>query len=163
MLSNPHFQNSARLGFPQAKDETHMFLLPHSSETPRIEDMMGEHDNDIKWPNGLSFFNALTGRSDDAKLLFNPEGLGNKPDQSHHSLFLEGKNPNPEASNMQNLGATNPNEFLSLDSHAESARKMENKFKRSFTLPARMASSSSTPVDHQPEPGMYSDMETFME
>ncbi|KAI6690355.1 hypothetical protein NL676_027183 [Syzygium grande] len=163
MLSNPHFQNSARLGFPQAKDETHMFLLPHSSETPRIEDMMGEHDNDIKWPNGLSFFNALTGRSDDAKLLFNPEGLGNKPDQSHHSLFLEGKSPNPEASNMQNSGATNPNEFLSLDSHAESARKMENKFKRSFTLPARMASSSSTPVDHQPEPGMYSDMETFME
>ncbi|KAF3961002.1 hypothetical protein ACB098_06G069100 [Castanea mollissima] len=175
MLSSPNFPNSARLGFPQTKDETHMFLLPHSSET-RIEDMMGEHENDIKWPNGLSFFNALTGRSDDAKLLFNPESLGNKPDQNHHSLILEGKttNPNSDASNMHNGGGANPNEFLSLDSHSESARKMENKFKRSCTLPARMASSSSsTSVDHhqhQPvqyrnsEAGIYSDvMETFLE
>lgn len=175
MLSSPNFPNSARLGFPQTKDETHMFLLPHSSET-RIEDMMGEHENDIKWPNGLSFFNALTGRSDDAKLLFNPESLGNKPDQNHHSLILEGKttNPNSGASNMHNGGGSNPNEFLSLDSHSENARKMENKFKRSYTLPARMASSSSsTSVDHhqhQPveyrnsDAGIYPDvMETFLE
>ncbi|KAK4576800.1 hypothetical protein RGQ29_027369 [Quercus rubra] len=174
MLSTPNFP-TARLGFPQTKDETHMFLLPHSSET-RIEDMMGEHENDIKWPNGLSFFNALTGRSDDAKLLFNPESLGNKPDQNHHSLILEGKttNPNSDASNMHNGGGANPNEFLSLDSHSESARKMENKFKRSYTLPARMvSSSSSTSVDHhqhQPmeyrnsEAGIYPDvMETFLE
>ncbi|XP_030932819.1 protein RICE SALT SENSITIVE 3 [Quercus lobata] len=174
MLSSPNFP-TARLGFPQTKDETHMFLLPHSSET-RIEDMMGEHENDIKWPNGLSFFNALTGRSDDAKLLFNPESLGNKPDQNHHSLILEGKttNPNSDASNMHNGGGANPNEFLSLDSHSESARKMENKFKRSYTLPARMtSSSSSTSVDHhqhQPmeyrnsEAGIYPDvMETFLE
>lgn len=138
--------------------------------------MMGEHENDIKWPNGLSFFNALTGRSDDAKLLFNPESLGNKPDQNHHSLILEGKttNPNSGASNMHNGGGANPNEFLSLDSHSESARKMENKFKRSYTLPARMASSSSsTSVDHhqhQPveyrnsDAGIYPDvMETFLE
>ncbi|XP_062170016.1 protein RICE SALT SENSITIVE 3-like isoform X2 [Alnus glutinosa] len=171
MLSSPNFPNSARLGFPQPKDETHMFLLPHSSET-RIEDMVaGEHENDIKWPNGLSFFNALTGRTDDAKLLFNPESLGNKQDQNHHPL-----NPNSDASNMHNGGGANPNEFLSLDScHPDSARKIENKFKRSFTLPARMASSSSsTSVDHhhqhQPEyrnseaAGMYSDvMETFLE
>lgn len=152
-----------------------MFILPHSSET-RMEDMMGEHENDIKWPNGLSFFNALTGRADDAKLLFNPESLGNKADQNHHPLVLEGKNQNPTAdgSNLHNTGGTNPNEFLSLDNHPDSARKMENKFKRSFTLPARMASSSSsTSVDHHPhqpveyrnsEAGMYSDvMETFLE
>lgn len=131
---------------------------------------MGEQqENDIKWPNGLSFFNALTGRAEEAKLLFNPEGLGNKPDhhqnnQHHpHPLFLDGKSQNE-------AGPANPNEFLSLDSHSESARKMENKFKRSFTLPARMAnSSSSASVDHQPveyrgsEPGIYSDMEPFME
>ncbi|KAK9269246.1 hypothetical protein L1049_001016 [Liquidambar formosana] len=163
VLASPNFQNSARLGFPQAKDETHMFLLPHSSET-RMEDMMGDHENDIKWPNGLSFFNALTGRSDDAKLLFNPEGLGNKTDQ----------NPSSDASNLHNAGNANPNEFLSLDSHPESVRKMENKFKRSFTLPARMvSSSSSTSLEHHPhhpveyrnsEAGMYSDvMETFLE
>ncbi|KAJ7981764.1 Serine/Threonine-kinase WNK (WNK)-like protein [Quillaja saponaria] len=150
---------NARLGFPQSKDETHMFLMPHSSET-RMEDMMGtgEHENDIKWPNGLSFFNALTGRADDAKLLFNPDSLGNKADQ----------NPN------SNAGGANPNEFLSLDTHSESARKMGNKFKRSFTLPARVASSSSsTSLDHHQhqsveyrnsEAGIYSDvMESFLE
>ncbi|OMO88955.1 hypothetical protein CCACVL1_08091 [Corchorus capsularis] len=168
MLASPNFQNPARLGFPQSKDETHMFLMPHASET-RMEDMMGDHENDIKWPNGLSFFNALTGRSDDAKLLFNPDGLGNKPDQNHHPLILEGKD-----SNQNSEAGANPNEFLSLDSHPDNMRKMENKFKRSFTLPARMASSSSsTSVDHhqhQPvefrntEPGMYTDvMETFLE
>jgi len=151
-----------------------MFILPHSSET-RMEEMMGEHENDIKWPNGLSFFNALTGRADDAKLLFNPESLGNKGDRNHHPHILEGKSPNPnsDASNMNNAGGMNPNEFLSLDCHPDSARKMENKFKRSFTLPARMTSSSSTSVDHHqhhpveyrnPESGVYSDvMETFLE
>lgn len=168
MLASPNFQNPARLGFPQTKDETHMFLLPHSSET-RMEDMMGEHENDIKWPNGLSFFNALTARPDDAKLLFNPESFGNKPGQGHHPLILEGKDLNPNSD-----GSANPNEFLSLDSHPENARKLDNKFKRSFTLPARMASSSSsTSVDHHqqqpmeyrnPEAGMYNDvMETFLE
>ncbi|XP_057979039.1 protein RICE SALT SENSITIVE 3-like isoform X2 [Malania oleifera] len=177
VLASPSFQNSPRLGFLPSKDETHMFLLPHSSET-RIEDMMGDHENEIKWPNGLSFFNALTGRTDDAKILFSPEGIGNKPDQTHHPLILEGKNPNPnpnsEASNLHNTSSANPNEFLSLDNHPESVRKMENKFKRSFTLPARMASSSSsTSLDHHlhhpveyrsSEAGMYTDvMETFLE
>ncbi|XP_009356782.2 protein RICE SALT SENSITIVE 3 [Pyrus x bretschneideri] len=172
-LPSPNFQNSAdRLGYnPQAgKDETHMFLLPHTSETQMGGDMMGggggrgggEQESDIKWPNGLSFFNALTGRSDDAKLLFNPESSENKGgDENHHH---------------QNSNANSDhNEFLSLDCHLDgSARKnMENKYKRSFTLPARMASSSSNSVDHhqhQPvgyrnaEAGMYSDvMETFLE
>lgn len=174
VLQSPSFQNSARLGIPQSKDETHMFLLPHSSEA-RMEDMMGDHENDIKWPNGLTFFNALTGRSDDAKLLFNPDGLGSKPDQNHHSLILDGRNANPnsDASNLHNNGGANPNDFLSLDSHQDSLQKMENKFKRSFTLPARMtSSSSSTSLDHHQhnpgeyrnEAGMYSDvMETFLE
>ncbi|KAG5235447.1 transcription factor LHW [Salix suchowensis] len=165
----------SRLGFPQAKDEPHMFIRPHSSETG-VEEMMGEHENDIKWPNGLSFFNALTGRADNAKLLFNPESLGNKRDQNHHSLILEGKgrNPNSDASNMNNSDVMNPNEFLSLDSHPDNARKMENKYKRSFTLPARMtSSSSSTSIDHHqhqpvdyrnPEAGVYSGiMENFLE
>ncbi|WVY99871.1 hypothetical protein V8G54_025941 [Vigna mungo] len=172
MLSSPNFQqHAARLGFP--KDEANMFLIPHaSSESARVEDMMGEHENDIKWPNGLSFFNALTGRTDDAKLLFNPDTLGNKPvDQTQHHPLTQ--NPNSDASNMQNANATNPNEFLSLDNNQDDARKME-KFKRSFTLPARVASSSSsTSMDHHQtqgvqfrnsEGGMYPDvMETFLE
>ncbi|KAK9060444.1 hypothetical protein SSX86_021148 [Deinandra increscens subsp. villosa] len=67
-MQSPSFQKATRLGFGP-KDETHMFLHPHSSE-PQMGNMMG-HDhteNDIKWPNGLTFFNALT------------EGLGSKPD-----------------------------------------------------------------------------------
>ncbi|XP_038689205.1 protein RICE SALT SENSITIVE 3-like isoform X2 [Tripterygium wilfordii] len=161
MLPLPNFQNPVtRLGFPPAKDETNMFILPHpSSESHQMENMMGDHENDVKWPNGLSFFNALTGRADEAKLLFNPENLGSKSDQNSNA---------DAASNVHNACGSNLNEFLSLDSHPDNTRKMDNnKFKRSFTLPARMASSSSsTSVDHHQhhEAGMYSDvMETFLE
>ncbi|KAK6131538.1 hypothetical protein DH2020_034708 [Rehmannia glutinosa] len=156
MLTSPNFQNSARLGMTPSKDETHMFLLPHSTES-RMEDMINDHENDIKWPNGLSFFSALTGRTDEAKLLFNTDGLGNKTD------------PNMDPDSLHNNCGGNPNEFLSLDSHS----KMEGKFKRSFTLPARMATSSSSsslnhhahnPGEYRNEGGMYSDvMETFLE
>lgn len=147
-LASQNFQNSGRLGaMAPSKDEAHMFILPHSSES-RMEDHMmgggGEHENDIKWPNGLSFFSALTG------------GLGSKMD------------PDTDPTGLHN-GSGNPNDqFLSLDSHG----KMEgNKFKRSFTLPARMAtSSSSTSLNHNQgeyrnnEGGMYNDvMETFLE
>ncbi|KAE8713638.1 putative galactinol--sucrose galactosyltransferase 1-like [Hibiscus syriacus] len=168
MLASLNFQNPGRLGFQQPQDETHMFLLPRSSET-RMEDMMVEHENDIKWPNGLSFFTALTGRTEDAKLLFNSESLGNKPETNDHPLILDGKD-----SNQNSDAGANPNEFLSLDSHPENTRNMENKLKKNFPIPARMAtSSSSTSVDHHQhqtreyrnsEPGMYTDvMETFLD
>lgn len=88
-MQSPNFQNP--IGFAP-KDETHMFLLPRSSE-PQMGNMMGsDHESDIKWPNGLTFFNALTGRSDDAKLLFNSEGLDGKPDQN---LNQDKHNPEP--------------------------------------------------------------------
>ncbi|GJS57753.1 rice salt sensitive 3-like protein isoform X1 [Tanacetum coccineum] len=159
-MPSPNFHNPAQLGYPQgpSKDETHMFLHPHSSE-PQMENMMGpDHvQNDIKWPNGLSFFSALTGRTDDTKLLFNPDGLGNNPG---HEM-------------------KNPNDFLSLDntnSDHNMGKVDHNKYKRSFTLPARMAtsSSSSSSLDHRKhnpngeyrnsEASMYSDvMETYLE
>ncbi|VAH80736.1 unnamed protein product [Triticum turgidum subsp. durum] len=84
-------------------------------------------------------------------------------------------------------GAENVEEYLSLESHSNKARRMENtqsaKFKRSFTLPARMSSSNSPspsvsastgPAPQQQQQGMeyraqhegsvYSDlMETFLE
>ncbi|CAI9261288.1 unnamed protein product [Lactuca saligna] len=96
-MQSPNFQNPTRLGFAP-KDETHMFLLPHSSE-PQMGNMMGsDHvESDIKWPNGLSFFNALTGRSDDAELLFNAEeglGGGKQPDGGQN---LNHDKHNPEA------------------------------------------------------------------
>uniref|UniRef100_A0A0E0R7Y5 Transcription factor MYC/MYB N-terminal domain-containing protein n=1 Tax=Oryza rufipogon TaxID=4529 RepID=A0A0E0R7Y5_ORYRU len=85
-------------------------------------------------------------------------------------------------------GAENVEEYLSLESHSNKARRMESaqstKFKRSFTLPARMSSSttstspsvsaSTAPAPPQQQQGMeyrgpheggvYSDlMETFLE
>ncbi|KAL5147220.1 Protein RICE SALT SENSITIVE 3 [Glycine soja] len=174
MLSSPTFQHAAaRMGFPEAKDETHMFLMPHASseQLARMGDIMGEHENDIKWPNGLSIFNALTGRSDDAKLLFNQDSLGAKPSSDHNHRHTLNPNPNVDS-------VANPNEFLSLDGHTEGrggARKVD-KFKRCFTLPARImtSSSSSTSMDHHQqqagveyrnsEGSMYQDvMETFLE
>ncbi|XP_039026559.1 protein RICE SALT SENSITIVE 3-like isoform X2 [Hibiscus syriacus] len=166
MVGSPNYQNLARVRFPQAKDETNMFLMPRSSEA-RMKDVMNEQESDVKWPNGLSFFNSLTGRREDADLLVNLESLGAKPDLDHHPLIVEGKD-------NQNLDAdVNHTELLSLDSHPENIRKRENKFKRSFTLPARMAtSSSSTLLDHHQhqlgefwnsDAGMYGDaMDTFL-
>ncbi|CAN1335335.1 Protein RICE SALT SENSITIVE 3 [Linum perenne] len=173
-FASPNFQNpGGRMGGgfqQQAKEEPpHMFMHPNS------EGMMGgggvEQENDIKWPNGLSFFSALTGRTEDhAKLLFNPEdSLGNKVDNSNTA-----NNNNSDASDMHS------NSFLSLDSGS----KMDDKYKRGFSTPnaatARMgSSSSSTSVDHHhhhqqqqqqaveyrnSEARMYPDvMETFLE
>ncbi|MED6177061.1 hypothetical protein PIB30_094165 [Stylosanthes scabra] len=186
MLSSPNFAAS-RMGFPSKDSETHMFLMPHhhphhQEHGARIEDMIGatnaggggggggDHDNDIKWPNGLSFFNALTGRTDEANKLLQEQALN----LGHQSL-------NSEAGNIQQQqNNANPNEFLSLETgHPEgggsaAARKMD-KFKRSFTLPARVvSSSSSTSLDqHQQsnaveyrnsDGAMFPDvMETFLE
>ncbi|EHA8588936.1 putative protein RICE SALT SENSITIVE 3 [Cocos nucifera] len=167
-----------------------------------MDDMIADHDSDLKWPNGLSFFTALTGRADEAKLLFGAEGLGNKPPAQQQPLTMTGKNLTAgspmniadevktvtESSNFQShgnrgetgaaLGASNTEDYLSLESHSNKARKTENnKFKRSFTLPARMTSSiSSSSLDHHhaatpqaieyrsSEAGIYSDiMETFLD
>ncbi|KAG2246321.1 hypothetical protein Bca52824_085949 [Brassica carinata] len=62
-----------------------------------------KQDSDVKWPTGLSFFNALTNNVN-AKLLFDSEGLGDKPE--HQSQ---------EHSNNSESQA-NSSEFLSLDS-----------------------------------------------
>ncbi|KAK1307717.1 hypothetical protein QJS10_CPA09g00761 [Acorus calamus] len=124
-----------------------------------------DHDSDIKWPNGLSFFNALTGRVEDAKLLFGMEA---------------------DAKATNTPGESNPNEYLGLESQSNKARRTDNnsRFKRSFTLPARMetSSSSSSSLDQHgmmttattttghpgnyrnSEAGIYSDiMETFLD
>ncbi|KAG9160541.1 hypothetical protein Leryth_026334 [Lithospermum erythrorhizon] len=168
MLPSPTFQDSMRLGIPPSKEEPHMFLMPHSSKAPpRMEDMTGGHEADLKWPNGLTFFNALTGRAEETKLMFDSDGLDNKAEQNHH--LMQHAHRNSDASSMHSNGGANPDEFLSLDS---SGSKMENKFKRSYTLPARMTSSSSTtslnhhqhnPDEYRNEAGMYSEsMETFL-
>ncbi|XP_068654686.1 protein RICE SALT SENSITIVE 3-like isoform X2 [Aristolochia californica] len=189
--TSTNFHSSARMGMP-TKDETHLFLLPHSNEA-QMQEIMPDHDSELKWPNGLSFFNALTGRPEDSKLLFGGDSLGNKQPQ-HHPFAMAGKNPGapasfcvngddrkvpPEASNFNGsenkVASTNASEYLSLESYSDNARKMEHKFKRSFTLPARMTpASSSSSLDnrqHHPvedyrssEAGIYSDiMETFLD
>ncbi|KAK1281300.1 hypothetical protein QJS04_geneDACA014285 [Acorus gramineus] len=117
-----------------------------------------DHESDLKWPNGLTFFSALTGRAEDAKLLFGTEALENN-NNNNSNLPVEG----------------NSNEYLSLESHSNKARRTDNmgRFKRSFTMPARLAtsSSSSSSLDHHAttttmtgEAGMFSDMmETLLE
>ncbi|CAN8259281.1 unnamed protein product [Cochlearia groenlandica] len=69
-------------------------VMPHSSK---------EQDPEVKWPTGLSFFNALTNNVN-AKLLFDSEGLGEKTE--HQSQ---------EQSNSESRA--NPSDFLSLDNH----------------------------------------------
>ncbi|PAN28023.1 hypothetical protein PAHAL_5G125500 [Panicum hallii] len=173
------------------KDEGHMFHLPpghHGGKPPHMDEhhqqAMGPGggeapDGDLRWPNGLSFFTALTGRADDAKLLFGGPG-GGAPDDEKAAT---------DAAQTGHGGAENVEEYLSLESHSNKARRVESaaqstKFKRSFTLPARMSSSASTspsvsasttpaPPQQQQgtmeyrgphEGGVYSDlMETFLE
>ncbi|CAN8301982.1 unnamed protein product [Cochlearia groenlandica] len=101
LLPSSSFHNqlhpSTSLGFFQ---ETTTQMLPP----------MQEHENDIKWPNGLSMFNALNSRGDEAsRLLFNQE---------------------------QNVESQT--EFLSVENQHHS------KFRRSYTLPSRIDSSSSS-------------------
>ncbi|RZS06488.1 hypothetical protein BHM03_00037208 [Ensete ventricosum] len=203
-LASPAYHPSAQMGLPSNKDDTQLYLLPPSSSEAQMDEMMPEQESDLKWPNGLSFFTALTGRTDDAKLLFGAEMLGHQPPPHQHPLMTARKNltaSSPvsicgnadeskaiEASglpgqgniddNSAALGASNSEDLLSLESHSGKARKMENsKFKRSFTLPARMTtSSSSSSLDHHhastPQPmdyrgseaGIYQDiMETFLD
>jgi hypothetical protein len=175
------------------KDEGgHMFHLPAAHHGSSKPPHMDEHqqtmgpggeapDGELRWPNGLSFFTALTGRADDAKLLFGGPGGGAGAADDEKAA----------ADNAQtgHGGAENVEEYLSLESHSNKARKVESaaqstKFKRSFTLPARMGSSTSpspspsvsastapAPPQQQGmeyrgphEGGVYSDlMETFLE
>ncbi|KAI4366065.1 hypothetical protein MLD38_021989 [Melastoma candidum] len=103
MLSSPGFQHPERLIFPQPKDESLMFLHSHSSES-RMDEMLNNPDHDIQWPNGLSYFNALTGRTEDEKMLFNHDGLPKKldPDQALMSPpFPNGKSLNSDSCSMQ--------------------------------------------------------------
>ncbi|PKA51143.1 Transcription factor bHLH155 [Apostasia shenzhenica] len=166
------FHPSARSA--NSKEDTHLFLLPHSdASSSQMEDMIADHEGDLKWPNGLSFFNALTGRSDDAKL----DGLGSDPPVRHQQpLMASGKSfgvDDSKAEASRPDGSGGAEDYLGLESRsAGKMRKMESsKFKRSFTLPARMTSTSSssaaTPQGMEyrgSEAGIYSDiMETFLE
>ncbi|KAK8956293.1 hypothetical protein KSP40_PGU020461 [Platanthera guangdongensis] len=80
--------------FHTAPPPPHGFHHPSTTPLPHSdEDMIVDHDPDLKWPDGLSFFNALTGRVDDAKLLFSSDGLGSKPPVHHQQqqLMMSGK------------------------------------------------------------------------
>lgn len=173
---------AAQMGL-HTKEEPHLFLLPNATNSHI--DMVTDHDNELKWPHGVSFFNALTGRPEESKLLFGMDALGSKVPQHHHFPAAGNSSSNgemgyeaPTLNGGENMVTTsNPSEYLSLESHSNSVRKMEHKFKRSFTLPARMASpatSSSLNIQriHHPmedyrnsEAGIYADLmgSTYME
>lgn len=166
------------------KDEGHMFHIPpaHHGSKPLHMDEHQHHrhqqtmgaggeapDGELRWPNGLSFFTALTGREDDAKLLFGGPGAADDEKAAPDAQTGHG-------------GAGNVEEYLSLESHSDKApSKVENgaqqntKSKRSFTLPTRVSSTTSPSVSASTAPqgmeyrgthegGVYSDlMETFLE
>ncbi|KAL0443546.1 UNVERIFIED_CONTAM: protein RICE SALT SENSITIVE 3 [Sesamum latifolium] len=146
-MSNVH--TPASFGLPPSKDKARMFMLPHAPQS-WMEGASGHDENDIKWPNGLTLVNALTGRSNEARLLF-------QPDSDRSSLHDSG-------------GGNASNGFLSVDC---STARMEEKFLSSFTLPARMATSSSLasldhvadqdPLEYGIGAGMFSDdMRSFL-
>lgn len=95
------FHPAARMGIHGAHngsmdDPSLGFLLPRSSDAAQMDDMIPDHDAELKWPSGLSFFNALTARTEDAKLLFGggggAEGLGGKAAASpQHPIILGGE------------------------------------------------------------------------
>jgi hypothetical protein len=149
----------------------HPHQMPTMPALPlhHMNEMIAEHEPaDLKWPNGLSIFSALTGRPDDAKLLLSGG--------EHCHLGGPG--------GTGGSGGNNPEEYLSLESNnnnnnnnnCSKMRKMEGgngKFKRSLTLPARMSmsnSSGSSPGNGMMEyrggegGGSYSDlMENYLE
>nr|CAD1827982.1 unnamed protein product [Ananas comosus var. bracteatus] len=164
---------------------------PNSSRFAQMDDGMIS-DSELRWPNGLSFFTALTGRADDAKLLFGGAG--------HGQFSEDAKAPDGRGDAEHSGDPHHHQDYLSLESNSSKVRKMESsssKFKRSLTMPARMDmnennSASSTPslsLDHHhhqhqhqhqhhhhagassqgmeyrsSETGIYSDiMETFLE
>ncbi|KAL5715429.1 hypothetical protein ACHQM5_017249 [Ranunculus cassubicifolius] len=182
-VMSPNFQR-----LPLNRNEHHPFNRPHSSDT-QMQHMINDHESEMKWPNGLSFFNVLTGRTDNSKLLFGSDGLGNKSSQPRHGTGVnlamnicanteESRNMSETSISLSHRGngldnngsnATG-NNYLSLDSQA----KMDDKFRRNFNLPPRMASSSSSSSldNHQhvsmeyrgTEAGIYTDiMDTFLE
>lgn len=161
------FHHSDQMGMQHNNKEDTLFLLPRSPEH-QMQDMIPNHESDIKWPNGLSFFTALTARSDDAKLLFGAE-VSQHPMRATSQVNLCGSSDEGNRGESSNaISGTNTEDYLSLDN---------NKFNRGFTLPNRMASSSSSSsldprsaTTTQPgeyrgsEAGIYSDiMENFMD
>ncbi|KAG6486041.1 hypothetical protein ZIOFF_054611 [Zingiber officinale] len=144
--------------------------IPAMAAAPAYNPMGQEHEPDLKWPNGLSFFTALTGRTDDAKLLFGSEMLEQKPADSKPGIGDDHHLALSSASNADQ-------DLMSTESQRScKGRKMEsssNKFKRSLTFPA-------TSLDHQhhhqhagtaqgmdyrgSDAGIYQDiMETFLD
>ncbi|XP_042424084.1 protein RICE SALT SENSITIVE 3-like [Zingiber officinale] len=125
--SSSIYQPSPHGGSPNNKDVTLLFL-PRASGA-----QLEEPEPDVRWPNGLSFFSALTGTADDAKLLFNSEVMGEKIDAHQHSptnLYGNGDEVKGvlDASSIHGnggdavLGVDNTEEdFLSLESHSGKA------------------------------------------
>ncbi|XP_031480424.1 protein RICE SALT SENSITIVE 3-like [Nymphaea colorata] len=200
-IGPPNFPNAPRATLPPT-DETQLFLFPHAPES-QIDEMMVDHDAEIKWPSGLSFFSALTGRAEESKLLFGSESIGELGEmgaaaqgrpRSLQQQLVVGKNLNSSSNSPASMCSTmgdskafargsdamaaenvSVTEYLSLESHGinngERLKRMENKFKRSFTMPARMGSSTVESNHHRqaegyrgPEVGMYSEiMESFLD
>ncbi|KAF2543655.1 hypothetical protein F2Q68_00032691 [Brassica cretica] len=84
---------SQRPMMAQSSLPTHHTHMPF----PVMPNSNKEQDSDVKWPTGLSFFNALTNNVN-VKLLFDSEGLGDKPEhqsQEHRNNSESQANSKP--------------------------------------------------------------------
>ncbi|CAF2078753.1 unnamed protein product [Brassica oleracea var. botrytis] len=84
---------SQRPMMAQSSLPTHHTHMPF----PVMPNSSKEQDSDVKWPTGLSFFNALTNNVN-VKLLFDSEGLGDKPEhqsQEHRNNSESQANSKP--------------------------------------------------------------------
>ena len=112
---SPSFQN-------QLPASTRYGFLQESNAPPQMLPPMEEHEDDIKWPNGLSLFSALTGRAEEA---------------SRH-----------QEQNQMNI--ENQNELLSLESHHNHPKKLHITSKnRLFGINNNLAPSATTRVQEQ--------------
>ncbi|KZV32578.1 Serine/threonine-protein kinase WNK-related isoform 1 [Dorcoceras hygrometricum] len=122
ILASPEFQNSGRYGIPPPMDRMYFPQRPNES---LMEDMIGEQENDVKWPNGLSIFNTLTGQCEGSpKLLLNPEEIQNEflgPDSQlkmdsnfHRGFSLPSRTTAASPSTSHDHHTNNPREYRNV-------------------------------------------------
>ncbi|WZZ89327.1 hypothetical protein YC2023_117906 [Brassica napus] len=112
---SPSFQN-------QLPASTRYGFLQESNAPPQMLPPMEEHEDDIKWPNCLSLFSALTGRAEEA---------------SRH-----------QEQNQMNI--ENQNELLSLESHHNHPKELHITSKNGlFGINNNLAPSATTRVQEQ--------------
>ncbi|CAF1758076.1 hypothetical protein HID58_087659 [Brassica napus] len=117
------FSSNGTAATPSSSSVTNQQLQSQESNAPpQMLPPMEEHEDDIKWPNCLSLFSALTGRAEEA---------------SRH-----------QEQNQMNI--ENQNELLSLESHHNHPKELHITSKNGlFGINNNLAPSATTRVQEQ--------------